>query len=192
MEWGYKAKTCLGMNSSLQFAMNNAESTWLILFVSNSFPIEVLYDPIPQGVMKIWHGNVETTKSRNFNVDLLYFQYPFKYRIIKFLIWKLLDMANMRLEGSLVAAFLASDRTSWKVTIYHIRPCRFFHHKPLYLWLKVRILGLYNALEIDWTLKPKIDRLFGWILIVLSDTYTASLLNNLTFVHNLDMKWQKL
>ena len=52
------------------------------------------------------------SKFRLFNFDLLYFCYHLRYRVIQYLIGKLSDMVKMGQEDLVVAALLASVRTS--------------------------------------------------------------------------------
>ena len=49
----------------------------------------------------------------------MYFWYPFRYKVIQYLIRKLLNMVKMTQEGLLVAVIIASVRMSWKVPIYY-------------------------------------------------------------------------
>ena len=60
------------------------------------------------------------SKLRHFEFDLSYFLYPFRYKVIQYLIGKPLDMVKMSQEGSMVTALLASVRSFCKVTIYYI------------------------------------------------------------------------
>ena len=55
-----------------------------------------------------------------FNVNLMYFWYPLRYRVTQYLIGKVSDMVKMSKEGSVVITLLTSVRMSWKVTIYFI------------------------------------------------------------------------
>ena len=59
-------------------------------------------------------------ESWTFNFDLSYLWYPLMYRVIQYLIEKLLDMVKIFQVRLVVAALLASVRASWKVTIYYI------------------------------------------------------------------------
>ena len=53
---------------------------------------------------------------------------------VQYLIWKVSDMVKMNLEDSVVAALLASVRTSWKATIYYInRALLILFWKSLYV-----------------------------------------------------------
>ena len=52
------------------------------------------------------------SKFRLFNFDLLYFSYPFSYRVIQYLIGKLLGMVKMGQESLVVAALLMSIKAS--------------------------------------------------------------------------------
>ena len=51
-------------------------------------------------------------KSRTFIFDLLYFLYPFRYRIIQNLIGKLSDMVKISQESLVVATLITSVRGS--------------------------------------------------------------------------------
>ena len=95
---------------------------------------EVLYEP---EASKIWQVKLLWSQVKSFNFDQLYFWSPFRYRVILYLIRKLLDMVNMIQEGKVVAALSTSIRTSWKVGIYYINwALLILKWKPLYctLW----------------------------------------------------------
>ena len=69
------------------------------------------------------------SKFRLFNFDLMYFLCSF---VVQYLIGKLSDMIKVTQEGLVVAALLASVRTSWKVTNYYINSALLIlNHKPL-------------------------------------------------------------
>ena len=52
------------------------------------------------------------SKFRLFTFDLSYFRYHLRYRVIQYLIGKLLDTVKMGQEGLVIAALLASVRIS--------------------------------------------------------------------------------
>ena len=87
------------------------------------------------------------SKFKSSNFDLLYFQCPLRYRVIQYLIWKLLLVVKMSQEGLGMAALLGSAKPSWKVPFYHIKR----HTVPIILRLSVWTLqNLPNFLFIKF------------------------------------------
>ena len=71
---------------------------------------------------------------RSFYFDWLYFWSPFWYKVIQYLIGKLLDIVKMIQEGKVVAAPSTSIRISWKAGIYFINGTLIiFNLAPLYV-----------------------------------------------------------
>ena len=98
--------------------------SWPIFTISKSFPIRYFMT-----LHHNWYQIYNRSKLKNqlllskfllFKFDLWYFWYHLRYRVIQYLIGKLSDMVKKGQEGLVVAAFLASVRTSWKLRIYYI------------------------------------------------------------------------
>ena len=90
-------------------------------------------------------------KSWFLNFDLLYFWYPLRYRVIQYLIWKLLDVVKMGQEGLVVAALLISFKASWKFKIYYInRALSKLNCYALYLPLVNKYSKSKMTKELDW------------------------------------------
>ena len=90
---------------------------------------------------------------RSFNFDLLYFWSPFRYRVLQYLIGKLLDMVKMIQEGK---DLLTCIWTSWKVGIYYINGrCWFsiWHHCTYYVLSAPKNLFALHKIDKPYSLK---------------------------------------
>ena len=71
----------------------------IIFTISKSFPMSHFMTLFLKGLQKYNMSKLKLlnllNKSRNFNFDMLYFLYPFRYRVIQYLIGKLSNMVKM-------------------------------------------------------------------------------------------------
>ena len=115
---------------TFQDALTNTRSaatsklSWPSFTISESIPMRYCMTIYLKGYKKYNRSKLKVqlllSEFRLFNFDLLYFWYQLRYLVIQYLIGKLSDMVKMDKKGLVVAALLASVRTSWKVTIYYI------------------------------------------------------------------------
>ena len=117
----------------------------LVFTTIQSFPISYCMTLCLKGLQKYNLSKLKLLNSlnvsRTFNFDLSYFWYPFRYRVIQYLIGKLSDMVKMGQDSLVVAALLASVRTSWKVTIYYINGALLILNRYALYYLLVLGLG---------------------------------------------------
>ena len=114
----------------------------------------------------------------NYLLWLVIYWYPLRYTVIHYLIGKVSGMEKMSQENSVVAALLASVRTSWKVTIHYINGALLIlFHKPLYVDRNLASIKNYFFLPMfirSW--KGCKDELCTWLVtcnILMMKTFTS-------------------
>ena len=128
--------------------------SWIIIAVSKSFPMKYCMTLYLKRYQKYDRSKLKNllllSEFRSFNFDILYIWSPFRYKVIQYLIGKLLDMVQMIQEGKVVAALSTSIRTSWKTRIYFINRAVWFSiwHTTVYL---LQLLWLHQFSRKQWS-----------------------------------------